>query len=696
MLGTTIAAVLAVSACSADGPDATGTSSSSDGSSTPAEADTGTTASSTRPGPSNPSGTTTTAGTQPLGFAGASLQFFGDCPALAEHMRDVAGARVTPWGLEGDHYYGGPFPVEEAMDDAAVDVEATVAASSDGDASAEPNFSGTNVQEVGVDEGDVVETDGEYIYVADHSGVRIVRVDDAEIAATIETPGGGHELLLDGARLTVVTRSWDGSADTIVSVYDVSDPSSPELVTREHLEGALLASRAIDGTVRLVLSTSFGQRLPFVTPGQFGYDEERALERNREIVATSAVEEWLPRRFGEIADGSYGPMESALDCRLVGAPDTFSGLGVTWIATFDIDGAEPPVGSAGVVSSGSTVYASPDSIYVANQYWDPGPIILDDVAVAQEAPEQSGPPPTVIHQFDLHDGGSDDRTATYVASGAVEGRLLNQFSMSEQGGDLRVATTVDDWNQGDSESFVTVLRPNDGELEEISSIGGLGRGEQIYAVRFMGDVGYVVTFRQIDPLYVLDLSDPANPILEGELKIPGYSSYLHPVGDGLLLGVGQDADELGQPLGTQLSLFDVSEPTDPQRIDTLMVGGWSDVEWDHRAFLYWPEDGTIAIPATPGWGDCGPNADCLADGLTGGAGTVVAELDGRELIGRGTIDASTTSGCWNPPMRTIAIDDELAAVSPHQVTFADRSSLDIRDTATWAPAEDYGCYFWID
>ena len=115
---------------------------------------------------------------------------------------------------------------------------------------------------------------------------------------------------------------------------------------------------------------------------------------------------------------------------------------------------------------------------------------------------------------------------------------------------------------------------------------------------------YVVTFRQTDPLYVIDLSDPANPVLDGELKIPGYSAYLHPVGDGLLLGVGQNATDEGRTLGTQLSLFDVSDPTNPQQIDTLPIGGSSEVEWDHKAFLYWPEDGTIVLPVSPGWNSC--------------------------------------------------------------------------------------------
>jgi len=288
-----------------------------------------------------------------------------------------------------------------------------------------------------------------------------------------------------------------------------------------------------------------------------------------------------------------------------------------------------------------------------------------------------------------------------VASGEVEGRLLNQFAMSEYNGDLRVATTTDDWGGfGErSESTVYVLRPNGDELEQISSIGGLGRDEQIFAVRFLGDVGYVVTFRQIDPLYVLDLSDPENPVLDGELKIPGYSAYLHPVGDGLLLGVGQDANEDGRTLGTQLSLFDVSDPTNPERISTLPIGGQSEVEWDPKAFLYWQPDGTIVLPVSPGWNDCGPAEDCLAKGILGsGGGVVVAELNGRELAARGTISNASPSnddyGCWNPLQRSIVIDDELVTIGLDQLQFSDRQTLEPRASVAWGDAEQYGCYWY--
>ena len=166
---------------------------------------------------------------------------------------------------------------------------------------------------------------------------------------------------------------------------------------------------------------------------------------------------------------------------------------------------------------------------------------------------------------------------------------------------LRVVSTESPawWGSGgETESFLTTLRPSGGNLVQVGRVGGLGKGERVYSVRFAGDTGYVVTFRQVDPLFTLDLSRPEQPRVLGELKIPGYSAYLHPIGDDLLLGVGQDVDEKsGRPLGTQLSIFDVSDLRKPTRLHTQHLGqGWSEAEHDHHAFLFWPRTGLVMIP----------------------------------------------------------------------------------------------------
>jgi hypothetical protein len=695
-LALATAALLVAASCTTDESAQPSTSGDSTVATTPDDVTTteppGTTPGSTVPGPG------------PQGFASANLEFFGDCAALLSYMQTEASERVTAWGLGGGGFYYGDGRMVAEDDMAATDEAAESAPDIGGAPGAVEgqDYSGTNTQEVGVDEGDIVETDGDYVYVANTDGLRVVAVDSAEVVAEPELPQGSHQLLLDGSRLVVVTSSWSGSPDTIVSLFDVADPTNPALLRRSHLEGGVVATRSVDGVARLVITTSFDQRLPFVQPDQFGLDEDTALERNKEIIAESTVEDWLPRWFDEDAEGSFGPMAQVLPCETVAAPPDFAGLGLTWIASIDVDGDGTPIGSAGIVSTGDTVYASTSNLYVATQNWDwrwggPVPLAVEDGATETAPEEDPGPPPTLIHQFRLDDGTG----ATYVASGQVEGRLLNQFAMSEYNGDLRVATTTDDWGGfgEQSESTVFVLRPEGEELRQISSVSGLGKDEQIYAVRFIENLAYVVTFRQIDPLYVIDLTDPANPVEAGELKIPGYSAYLHPVGEGLLLGVGQDATDEGRTTGTQLSLFDVSDPTNPQRISTLPIGGYSEVEWDHKAFLYWPADGTIVLPVSPGWSDCGPAEDCLAKSLVGaGGGAVVAELDGRELQARGVISHSTPnrSGCWNPLQRSIVIGDELVTVGLDQMKFSDRQSLEPRDSVSWGDPEQYGCYWYVD
>jgi uncharacterized secreted protein with C-terminal beta-propeller domain len=271
------------------------------------------------------------------------------------------------------------------------------------------------------------------------------------------------------------------------------------------------------------------------------------------------------------------------------------------VLTIDLDKGLPAIDSDALMTDAETVYASSQSLYVASEKWLP-----HDLA-EQSLPESSR---TQIHKFDISE---PDRTF-YRASGDVPGYLLNQFSLSEHRGFLRVASTnrpswwSGGWPRG-NESFVTVLDEREGKLAQVGQVGGLGRGERIYAVRFLGDNGFVVTFRQTDPLYTIDLSSPRKPTVPGELKIRGYSAYLHPVGKDLLIGVGQDATEQGRTLGTQISLFDVSDLRHPTRLHQKTVGSWSssEVEYDHHAFLYSPPTNLAVMPVTaygngPNWG----------------------------------------------------------------------------------------------
>ncbi|MBM4372743.1 MAG: beta-propeller domain-containing protein, partial [Deltaproteobacteria bacterium] len=213
---------------------------------------------------------------------------------------------------------------------------------------------------------------------------------------------------------------------------------------------------------------------------------------------------------------------------------------------------------------------------------------------------------THIHKFEFDPGSG---FAHYVASGTVIGYALNQFSFDERDSVLRVATTLPDWGWWDddedqSESFVSTLVQEGDTLEIIGQVGGLGMGETIQSVRFIGEQGYVVTFRQTDPLYVVDLSDPTSPEVTGELKVPGFSSYIHPLDDDHLLTIGRDGTEDGEVLGLSFQIFDVSDPADPVQVAKTTLPedqngySWSEAQWDHHAFVYFAHLGLLAIPVS--------------------------------------------------------------------------------------------------
>jgi hypothetical protein len=190
----------------------------------------------------------------------------------------------------------------------------------------------------------------------------------------------------------------------------------------------------------------------------------------------------------------------------------------------------------------------------------------------------------------------------------------------------------------------------------LGRIGGLGKGERVYAVRFIEDNAYVVTFRQVDPLYVLDLSTPSRPAVRGELKIRGYSAYLHPVAEDLLLGIGQDATDDGRVVGAQASLFDVSDPRQPRRLDAFPLGkGWSEAEQDHHAFLWWPRSRLAVLPLQA-YGDAP---------FVGALGLRVARVGGITEVGRVAHPAVPGGGGspGTPIRRTVVVGDALYTVS---------------------------------
>lgn len=562
----------------------------------------------------------------------ARLMSFDTCAGLLDRIRDRATGLVGPYGLSGYGYaYGARLAgdvVEGTPLPMAPNPAATPALAASGSATptaADPqqgtDFSGTNVQEEGVDEPDVVKTDGRWLFTTARDGAVTavdVRGGGAAVAGRLPLDGTwGAQLFLSGKRLLVIgggtmdPQGTTGAAPSpgvlvapggpavdvpvmgepaaVVTMVDVSDPKNMRVIESMRVKGTVVGARMTGRTVRLVVGSQ-PALLPMTSPTEPGLAAEIAsTARNREVVASAPLQTWLPT-YRISRGGATSAERPLVSCGSVRQPPTFSGLGMLTVATIDVARGVKPVDTDSVQTDAQIVYGSDRSLYVATTRWfDPS---------VQASGKLPGGITTEIHRFDT----TSAEDTVYRGSGRVTGTLLSQWAMSEKDGVLRVASTREpEWWNGatgdDSESYVTTLALQDAGLVPLARVGGLGRGERIRAVRFIGDAGYVVTFRQTDPLYVVDLSDPGRPRVRGELKIPGYSAYLHPVGDGLLLGVGQDATDTGRVKGTQISLFDVSDPSSPRRLQhETFPGAWSDVEGDHRAFLYWPATGLAVVP----------------------------------------------------------------------------------------------------
>ena len=538
---------------------------------------------------------------RPAGLFASELVEFDTCDAFVQHMKSEALERVGPYGF-GRGGSRGAAAAEMSTNDSFGSADEAAFAPTAG-----VDYSTTNVQEVGVDEPDVVKTDGTRILAVARAGLHHIEVSSGApvLVSSLELRWENREMWNtqlfmrgDTALLMASGYSDDRGLTTVVTQIDLSIPEELRIVNTLTVDGGFVSARLVGERVALVVASEPPVSFEFLYPSSGSRSAELRAERvNRRVIEESSLENWVPRY--ELKTGTDGtPTEGLLiDCSTAYAPQEFSGFGILSVLTFDLT-EDIEVGAvASVMSGGNTVYASTDRLYVANRRWiDWGE--LDERKTSNEAEGIT----THIHRFDI--GGSDG--PVYKASGSVDGFLLSQFAMSEHDGYLRVASTdAPPWgwwgDERTSESRVDVLERDGRELRVVGSVGGLGEGERIFAVRFMGEVGYVVTFRQTDPLYTIDLSDPTDPKVVGELKILGYSAYLHPIGNGLLLGVGQDADAEGRITGTQISIFDVSDLSNPIRTHqyTLPESSRSEVEFNHRAFLYWEPAGMAVLPV--GW-----------------------------------------------------------------------------------------------
>lgn len=631
-------------------------------------------------GPGTP-GTSTTVGRNPGPLAAPSLVNFDACDSFLDYVIAHGVDQVGPYGLQDPFsgWWGGP--VTFFGEDAAAERASTTAPTTGGQ-----SFSGTNVQVLGVDEPDMVKTDGRRIVVLTEATLVVADVTGDEPVVTGRLHLGSRNvqsLFLAGDKVLLFGSAWNvyqplaridaEFAPTYQSpsmeLIEVDVSGEPRIVRTMTVDGQFISARMVGDTVRLV-STSGPVGFEWSYPSGTGLRaEQRAIEENKEIVRQSKPDNWIPYYIVTDASGQVTDQGNLFECSRASHPKQFAGFNMLSVVTVDLSQGLAVTDSTGVLANGETVYASEDSLYVATQNWDAWQWAREGM------PEQQPKSITTdIHKFDI----SDPIRTSYVATGAVEGYLLNQFAMDEYRGNLRVASTTSPswWGSGfESESLITVLSDaGDGRMIVIGSVDGLGETEQIYSVRFMGVSAYVVTFRQTDPLYTIDLSNPREPKVVGELKILGYSAYLHPVGDGLVIGIGQDATDEGRIQGTSVSLFDVSDPSKPTRIDqvTLNEGTNSQVEYDHHAFLYWDPTGLVMVPVQQYWWD-----ENKEDMFFGALGFTVDEKGLTEV--RRFSHPGGDSNEWDyraQIQRSIVIGDRVYTVSAKGIMAMDLASLD--------------------
>jgi hypothetical protein len=523
--------------------------------------------------------------------AADGLPAFGDCEQLRRWYVARALPEVGPYGLGGGPVVPMALAERSAASPSVVGDTAGAVGSSG---------TGTNTQEADVDEADVAKTDGSLVVrvmsgqlvVSDVTGPRPRELSRTSLPGpALEAPElllRDHRVLVVGDERAAVPFPGDvvrdrtflpvrpAAARTHVLSVDLTDPAAPRFTGDQSVDGGAISTREYaDGTVRVVVTTGY-PTLDFVRPDRNRTPLQATL-LNKEIVRAAPVSAWLP---GIRSDGGAG--HPLVGCSDVRHPAQASGFGTISVLTFPFDDPASPA-TTGVTAAGDLVYSSAARLYVATTTGEalPGPV--------DTGASQARVPTTQVHAFAL-DG---DRT-TYTASGSFRGTVRDRWSFSEHEGRLRVAA-----EQGGA-TAVLVLDEQAGRLEETGRVGGLGRGEQIQSVRWLGDLAIVVTFRQTDPLYTVDLSDPARPRVVGALKIRGFSSYLHPVGGGLLVGVGHDASTSGSDLGAQAATFDLRDLAAVRRADAYRFGAMTDASagWDPRTFTYLPEQRTLVTPVT--------------------------------------------------------------------------------------------------
>ncbi|HYS70904.1 MAG TPA: beta-propeller domain-containing protein, partial [Thermoplasmata archaeon] len=497
-----------------------------------------------------------------------------------------------------------------------------------------PTYSGTNVQVAGVDEADVVKTDGTNVYATtwgpNGTAISVLRAyPPAQAALLTRVPSQGWDtnLFLDGDRLVVLSggpgyflwRGGPGGAPvqmweprTSVLVYDVTDPAAPVLVRNVTVSGWYSGARMVGDIVDLVASAYL-----WVGPN--------------DTVTLPTI--WTDGVAWTLSYADLGYFPDAVGSRV----DTLT-LAVN-VRTTD------PVSFESFLTNGAgQMYASAENLYLASTTWE-----YEADRVATET--------STVHKIAIAGG-----DVHYVCSVRVPGTILNQFSMDESAGDLRVATTFGQWTTEGRETWAGVY-VFDELLRPLGQVDHIAEGERVFAARFLGDRAYLVTYRQVDPLFVLDLSIPELPRVLGFLMVDGVSDYLHPYGDHYLIGLGRGGTG-GRLSGIKLAVYDVADVANPSEVASYVVGAgpggsaWSEAIGDHHAFLFIPDRDLVVIPVTTyTWDSDYSTYDAWS-------GAYVFSVSPHDITLRGTVSHGDTTDYWsNYVRRSLYIGDYLYTIS---------------------------------
>lgn len=552
-----------------------------------------------------------------------------------------------------------------------------MAGAAEGSSAKSSDVSTTNNQVEGVDEADTVKLNEDYIYMVSEQTVSIfdVRDPDNMVQAGNITFGGERypmQLFLTDDYLVVLNQNYSHQGQpvlrsdegykwapydglSVASIYSLEDPTNPKLVREVGAEGHLAHARLTDNTIYFVSSL---------------YSRMWAFEENDEV-------ELRPFNY----DSEKGEDPEAIDYdKITILPDTLAG-GYTLISAISLDDLnESQLSTEGYLGSSEQFYMSTESLYLTTTVYSQED--TDSNGATDSMFWNPGVRDTDVYKFDF-----DGTDVELVGSHRLEGHLLNQFSMDEYDNHFRVVTTEgDSWDESKpSENHLFIL---DNEMKRVGELKGLAKTERIYSARFMGDKAYMVTFKETDPLFVFDLSDPTAPAVLGELKIPGFSNYLHPIDETHLLGIGYETEMVTFPGSKEpslvtgamkMSLFDVSDFSNPKEQDVEIIGGYgsySPAQYDHKALMIHQEKGYYGFPVTLYSGKPGSEVKFEGDGANVYRVTPEEGITQVASLMNDTVEGQQYEE-WNHTIqRLVYVDDTLFTLANRRISSYDFNTFE--------------------